>query len=248
MKNIVIFGATSTIAQACARRWSERGDRLLLVARDALRLQEVAADLRVRGAAADAVHLFTMDALERGRLPALLEFTRATFPVVDALLVAHGVLPDQADCERDVERTVAALEVNGVSAVAVLAAFAPLFEQQGRGALAVIGSPAGDRGRASNYTYGAAKALVHTFADGLRHRLWRRGVAVVTIKPGFTVTPMTAGMSRDGFLWARPARVAHAIVAAIDAGSGTVYAPWFWRWIMWLIRLLPEPLFRRTRL
>lgn len=247
-KNIVIFGATSTIAQACARRWAERGDRLLLAGRDEVRLDEIAADLRVRGGGDDQVKRFVIDATETARIEALIAFVRAEFPTVDAVLIAHGTLPDQAQCEASIAATVEAINVNGVSAVALMAAFAPLLLEQKRGTLAVIGSPAGDRGRASNYTYGAAKALVQTFAAGLQHRLWRSGIAVVTIKPGFTDTPMTAGIDRKGPLWASPARVARDIVAAIDAGRPVVYAPWFWRWIMLLIIHLPNRFFARLRI
>lgn len=247
-RNIVIFGATSAIAQECARRWAERGDRLLLIARDRQRLGEIAADLRVRSGSDEAIPMFVMDATETVRIAQLLAFVQAQFANVDAVLIAHGTLPDQAQCEASVDATLAALNVNGVSAVALMAAFAQLLEQQKRGTLAVIGSPAGDRGRASNYTYGAAKAMVHNYAAGLRHRLWRSGVVVVTIKPGFTDTPMTAGIEKKGPLWASPARVAKDIVAAIDAGRPVRYTPWFWRWIMLLIVRLPDRLFVRTRL
>ena len=192
--------------------------------------------------------MFVMDATETVRIAQLLAFVQAQFANVDAVLIAHGTLPDQAQCEASVDATLAALNVNGVSAVALMAAFAQLLEQQKRGTLAVFGSPAGDRGRASNYTYGAAKAMVHNYAAGLRHRLWRSGVVVVTIKPGFTDTPMTAGIEKKGPLWASPARVAKDIVAAIDAGRPVRYTPWFWRWIMLLIVRLPDRLFVRTRL
>jgi short-subunit dehydrogenase len=247
-RNIVVFGAASAIAQACARRWAERGDRLLLVARDAQRLTEIAADLRVRSGRNDEMPCFVMEATETARIGELIAFVRTQFDVVDAVLIAHGTLPDQAQCEASVDATLTALAVNGVSTVALLAAFAQLLEPQKRGTLVVIGSPAGDRGRASNYTYGAAKAMVHNYAAGLRHRLRRSGVAVVTIKPGFTDTPMTAAIDKKGPLWATPARVASDIVAAIDSGRPVCYTPWFWRWIMLLIVHVPERIFVRTRL
>lgn len=247
-RNIVVFGATSAIAQACARRWAERGDRLLLVGRDPVRLDEIASDLRVRSGGNEAMPCFAMDATDTARIAELIDFVRGQFPTVDAVLIAHGTLPDQGQCEASIDVTLTALNVNGVSAVALMAAFARLLESQKCGTLAVIGSPAGDRGRASNHTYGAAKAMVHNYAAGLRHRLWRSGVAVVTIKPGFTDTPMTAGIEKKGPLWAAPARVAKDIVAAIDAGRPVRYTPWFWRWIMLLIVHVPERIFLRTRL
>lgn len=247
-RNILIFGATSAIAQACARLWVERGDRVLLVGRDATRLDEVAADLRVRSTAADAVQTFRMDAVENERSAELFSFARQALGSIDVLLLAHGSLPDQPACEASVEETRRALEINGTSTVLLMTAIGQFLEQQGRGTLAVIGSPAGDRGRASNYTYGAAKAMVHGFAAGMRHRFARGDIRVVTIKPGFVDTPMTAGFEKGGPLWSTPARVAPDIVAAIDAGKSTIYTPWFWRWIMLVIRLLPEPIFLKTRL
>jgi hypothetical protein len=136
------------------------------------------------------------------------------------------------------------IEINGTSAVAWMAAFASIFEEQRSGTLAVIGSPAGDRGRASNYTYGAAKALVHTYAEGLRHRLWRSGVRVLLLKPGFVDTPMTGRFEKKGPLWASASVVARDIVKAIDDGNGTAYTPWFWRYIMLVIKHLPWFAFR----
>lgn len=244
MKNIVIVGATSAIAQACARQWAERGDRLLLVARDAAKLEEVAQDLRVRGSA-EATATFVADATDVAQIPALLDLARQRFERIDAVLIAHGTLPEQNECERSLELTLRTIEINGTSAVAWMAAFASMLEEQRSGTLAVIGSPAGDRGRASNYTYGAAKALVHTYAEGLRHRLWRTGVGVLLLKPGFVDTPMTARFEKKGPLWASASTVADDIVEAIDAGDGTTYTPWFWRYIMLIIKRLPWFVFRR---
>src|ERR1700690_3871484 len=121
------------------------------------------------------------------------------------------------------------------------------FETQGHGVIALISSVAGDRGRQSNYVYGAAKAAVTAFASGLRQRLYRKGVAVITIKPGFVSTPMTAAFAKNA-LWASPARVARDIVRAIERGTPVVYTPWFWRIIMTLICAVPERVFRRLRL
>jgi len=248
MKNILVFGATSAIAQACARIWAARGDRLLLVARDATRLQEIATDLGLRAGAAGRVFSFSMDALETARFDELAAVVDRDLGALDIALVAHGTLPDQARCADSLDETAGALLSNGNSAVLLMAALAQRLERQGRGTLAVIGSPAGDRGRASNHTYGAAKAMVHAYAAGLRHRFAPRGIKVVTIKPGFIDTPMTAGFDKGGPLWSTPARIASSIVAAIDAGRAEVYVPWFWRWIMLIIRHVPEAIFVRTRL
>ena len=157
----------------------------------------------------------------------------AAFGGFDVALVAHGVLPDQAR-ERALGRrdAVASFDTNAASVIALLTLLANRFEAQGSGALAVISSPAGDRGRASNYVYGAAKAAVTVFASGLRNRLHAKGVRVITIVPGFVDTPMTADRSRRAPLWAAPEQVARDIVRALERGFGVVYTPWFWRWIM----------------
>jgi decaprenylphospho-beta-D-erythro-pentofuranosid-2-ulose 2-reductase len=139
------------------------------------------------------------------------------------------------------------IELNGVATVALVLHAASRFEARGAGAIAVVTSVAGVRGRASNFVYGSAKALVSTLLAGLRHRLHRKGIAVVDIRPGFVDTPMTAAFTK-GALWASPARVARDIVAAIDRRAGVVYTPWFWRWIMLVIRHVPEFLFVRTKL
>lgn len=247
MKQHVVFGATSAVAMACGRIWAERGDCLLLVARDAARLEEVAADLRVRAGAADRVTTFVLDATDLGRLPELMAACRG-LARIDSVLIAHGVLPSQAACEADAGATRMAIEVNGTSAVVLIGAFGELLAPRGTGVVAVIGSVAGDRGRGSNYTYGCAKAMVATYAAGLRHRLAHSGVRVLTIKPGFIDTPMTASFAGHGPLWVGPDRVARDIVEAMDRRNGTLYTPWFWRYVMAVIRLLPERVLWRTRL
>jgi short-subunit dehydrogenase len=137
--------------------------------------------------------------------------------------------------------------VNGTATIAIAAAVARQMETQGRGTLAVISSVAGDRGRASNYVYGAAKAAVSTYLSGLRQRLSPRGVNVLTVKPGFVDTPMTASFKK-GLLWAKPEHVARGIVHAIDKRRAVVYLPWFWAAIMAVIRGIPEFVFRRVQL
>jgi len=248
LRHIAIIGATSAIAEACAREWATRGDQLLLVARDASRLEEVAQDLRVRSgqaAAPNSIATFVMDATDTRRIDELLAFARDRMVNIDTVLIAYGTLPDQSRCEASLDLTQQAALVNGTSTIGWMAAFARVFAQRRSGTLAVIGSPAGDRGRASNYTYGAAKSMVHTFAEGLRHRLWNLGVRVILIKPGFVDTPMTKGLKKKGPLWSSPAVVARAIVKAIDHSDGTVYVPGFWRYIMLVIRHLPWFVFRR---
>ncbi len=163
------------------------------------------------------------------------------------MLVAHGILPDQAAAEQDHRAAVHALEVNFVSAVSILTILAAYLEEQGTGCLAVISSVAGDRARAGNYVYGAAKGGLATFLAGLRRRLAGTGVSVLTIKPGFVDTPMTRHLPKNA-LYASAERVGGRIHRALVAGRPDVlYVPWYWRWIMLVLRTLPEWLFRRLR-
>lgn len=245
MKRIVIIGATSAIAQACAQRWAVPGNRLFLVARNAQRLRQIADDLRARGAEAfewplDVDELAGHEAMWRGACEALGE--------VDIALIAHGTLPDQKACEASVAESLREIRTNGVSTVALLTTMANTLERQRHGTLAVISSVAGDRGRRSNYVYGAAKAMVSSFCEGLRARLHAVGVNVLTIKPGFVATPMTAGLALPGVLTATPARVARDIDAAIAARKGVLYTAWFWFWIMLVIRSIPVAIFKRLSL
>ena len=245
MRRILIVGATSAIAEATARLFAANGDALFLTARNQERLAAIAADLRIRGAQAEtyALDINRLDEHE----PMLNEAVRR-IGGLDAALIAHGTLPDQANCQQSVSATLEALQTNALSTIAILTLLANRFEQQGQGVLAVISSVAGDRGRQSNYVYGAAKAAVSTFLQGLRNRLHPAGVQVLTIKPGFVDTPMTAHIESKGPLWAQPQAVAQGIFRAIERRSDTVYLPWFWRWIMLIIRLIPEPLFKRLKL
>ena len=242
---LLLIGANSTIAHALARRYAARRARLFLVGRDAVALQARADELRGLGAA--DVRIDVLDANDIERHAAVVDAAFAAFDGLDAALLAHGVLPDQAACEASVMPMLAAFDTNARSVVALLTPIANRFEQQRSGVIAVISSPAADRGRASNYVYGAAKAAVSVFASGLRQRLRASGVRVVTISPGFVDTPMTTSF-RKGAVWASPERVAADIDRALASGFGTVYTPWFWRWIMLVIRSIPERLFVRLKL
>jgi decaprenylphospho-beta-D-erythro-pentofuranosid-2-ulose 2-reductase len=246
MKNVLIVGATSAIALACARRWAAQGARLFLAGRHAARLDQLAQDLRVRGAR--ETFTFALDLTARDAHPAMLAACRAALGQIDIVLIAHGTLSDQAECERDVEAAMRELSTNALSTIALLTLLANVFEAQRSGTIAVISSVAGERGRASNYVYGAAKAAVTTFCEGLRARLFKSGVRVLTIKPGFVDTPMTAGLALPGPLVASPERVAADIVRAIARGRDSLYTPWFWAGIMLVIRALPGFVFKRAPL
>ena len=167
---------------------------------------------------------------------------------MDSLLLFYGTLGDNAAAERDTVEARKILRTNFTSAAEWCLAAADLIEAQSHGSLVVIGSVAGDRGRQSNYIYGAAKGGLALLVQGLAHRLAPRGGRAVVIKPGFVDTPMTAGIAKQGPLWAKPAAVAKIIKQAAGKGRPVVYAPGFWRWIMLVIRHVPERMFVRTRL
>lgn len=243
---VLVVGATSAIAQAVARIYAQRGARLVLVGRDAAKLEAVRADLAARGAA--QAQSIVADLADVERHAAIVDEAAAALAGIDVALVAHGVLPDQPRCAASFADARRALDLNFTSAASLAHELANRFEKSRHGTLAVIGSVAGDRGRQSNYVYGAAKGALAIYLQGLRHRLHPAGVKVITIKPGFVDTPMTAAFSK-GALWASADRVARGIVRAIDRGGpGEVYVPGFWRPIMAVIRAVPERLFVRTKL
>ena len=245
MRKILIIGATSAIAEACARRWAAQGDALHLVGRNADRLAAIADDLKVRGAADAGIGLLDVNALDQHE--AVLDVARSALGGIDVVLLAHGTLPDQDACTHDVDRSMAEFASNGTSTVALMHRLANLLDSQGEGCLAVISSVAGDRGRASNAIYGAAKSAVSAYASALRQRLGRRGVNVLTIKPGFVDTPMTARFASKGALWAKPDVIAAGIVRAVERNRSVVYLPWFWWPIMTVIKALPEFVFKRMK-
>jgi short-subunit dehydrogenase len=234
MNKVLIIGATSAIAEACARVWAQRGDRVFLAARGAQQLQSVADDLRTRGAGFVGHRVF--DATHFAEHAALLAEATQAMGGLDTVLIAHGTLSDQPRAQTDVAYALKEIEINGASVVALMTL------------AGVISSVAGDRGRQSNYVYGSAKALVSAFASGLRQRLHKVGVSVVTIKPGFVDTPMTAHLPKGGPLWAKPEQVARDIVGGMDKGRSVVYTPGFWRLIMLIIKHIPEFVFVKLKL
>lgn len=245
MQKILIVGATSAIAEATARLFAQRGDRLYLLARNQERLQSIAGDLKIRGA--ESVQYAILEVSDFERHQPLLNTAFDALNGIDVVLIAHGTLPDQKACEQSFDLTLKELNTNGISTIVMLTHLANRFEQQGYGTIAVISSVAGDRGRQSNYVYGAAKGAVSLFLQGLRNRLYKSGVQVLTIKPGFVDTPMTADFKK-GLLWAQPASIARGIVSAIDNHKDVVYLPRFWRYLMLIIKGIPEQVFKRLRL
>jgi decaprenylphospho-beta-D-erythro-pentofuranosid-2-ulose 2-reductase len=243
--NVLVLGATSAIAMATIRIYAARGAVLYLVARNPEKLSVVAADARVRGAS--KVHVQALDLDDTGAHHALFADAIKEMSHLDIALIAHGVLGDQVQGERDFAAAKAVLCTNFLSVVSLATYLANEFQQSKSGTIAVISSVAGDRGRKSNYIYGTSKAAVSVFLAGLRNRLDRHGVHVLTIKPGFVATPMTAHL-KQGLLFAAPEEIARGIVSAIDRRKDVVYLPWFWRPLLWAIGAVPERIFKHLNL
>ena len=237
---VLVIGATSAIGRAIARRWARAGHDLLLAARDADELRTEATDIAMRfGVKVDTTPFDALDFDAHGAV-----FNSAE---LHTIIVCHGDMIPQADAARDPHQARRIIDVNFTSAVSVLNRAADYFEQRKRGVIVAITSVAGDRGRQSNYTYGSAKAGLQTYLEGLRHRLAKSRVKVVDVRPGFVDTAMTWGLP-GVFLAASPDRVARDIYRAARRGRAVVYTPWFWRWIMLIIRRLPRFIFHRTKL
>jgi len=243
-KRIVVIGATSAIAEHCARLWvKEAAVDLTLVGRDKAKTEQVAADLQVRSPQT-VIRVFEADFIHPHAIRQLVDEIVAE-GVVHTVLIAHGTLPDQASCQQDLAACDEALTVNGISPVLFAEAFAKHMQKANQGTLAIIGSVAGDRGRKSNYVYGAAKGLVTRYAQGLQHRLASTGVKVVLIKPGPTATPMTAHLKQQGGRLASVKDVARLIVKGTAQGKPVIYAPGKWGLIMMIIRHLPRFVFNK---
>jgi len=245
MSKILIFGATSAIAIEAARVWAGRGDSLLLVARDRKKLTALQSDLKARGAAKVAV--LAMDALDFSKHASLGKVADQALGGLDQVLVAHGVLSDEAACRAEAAAAMKDLQVNFSSVVSVLTPLANRFEKEGKGVIACISSVAGDRARQSNYVYGTAKAGVSAYLGGLRNRLARSGVAVVTIKPGFVDTPMTAHLKKNP-LFASARTVGRGVVKAMDKRKDVAYLPGFWKPILLMVIHIPEGMFKRMKM
>ena len=246
-KRIVIVGATSAIATHCARRWVlGNAVDMTLVARDITKLERLAQDLRARSPSSSIATLAGAFESASG-IQLTVDSVDNTRPL-DLVLIAHGSLSDQALCQTDLTLCQSELSLNGLSPVLYAEAFVRAMLVHNQGTVAVIGSVAGDRGRKSNYVYGAAKGLVTRYMQGLQHRLAGSGVKVVLIKPGPTDTPMTTTLKDKGLKLAPVEEVASAIVAAVDKGTPVVYVPKKWWLIMMIIRHLPSFIFNKMNI
>lgn len=242
---VLVLGATSSIAIATMRELATPKTRFMLVARNPRKLSAVAQDLLTRGAATAETWVADLD--DTAAHPEILATAVERLGDIDLALLAHGVLGDQAAAEADYATAEAILHTNFLSPVSLVTWLANYFQARRSGVLAVISSVAGDRGRKSNYVYGASKGALNVFLDGVRNRIDRDGVHVMTIKPGFVATPMTAHIPQNA-LFASPEQVAKGIIAAVERRQDVVYVPWFWAAIMFLIRSVPGRFFKKLNL
>ncbi len=245
MSRMLIIGATSAIAEETAKRYARKGASLYLLGRNEERLADLARDLAIRGAASTSFARF--EAADFASHEALIDDAIRALGGLDIVLIAHGTLGDQKACEQSFELALGELTTNAISVISLLTHLANRLEAQRSGTIAVISSVAGDRGRRSNYVYGTAKGAVSIFLQGLRNRLHKSGVHVLTIKPGFVDTPMTAALEK-GPLWTRPATIARGIERAIERKKDVVYLPARWGAIMLIIRSIPERIFKAMSL
>lgn len=245
MRRVVMFGATSAIAHAVGRLYAAQGAHFFLIGRTAEKLEAVVADYRARGAVVVGTHLW--DARRWDEAARLVEQARQALGRFDVVLIAHGNLPEQQQLWHNLGQTLEQFHVNATSVIALLTALVPVMEQQRHGVIGVLSSVAGERGRMQMAVYGAAKAAVTAFTAGVRGYLHPFGVRLITIKPGYVDTPMTAHLPKN-LLFASPERVARRIYRALEAGGPDIlYVPWWWRFLMAGVRLVPERFFKRLR-
>lgn len=249
VRRIAIIGATSAIAEQCARLWLQQTQKtqLILIGRDIERLTRISADLSLRYSDA-AIEIKSVNFEHPKAIEALIDSLYTTDNVVDIALIAHGAMMSQTAGQSDLTHCAESLTINGVSPVLFAEGFARHMAILNHGQLAIIGSVAGDRGRQSNYIYGAAKGLINRYVEGLQHRFAGSSVFVTLIKPGPTDTPMTAALKNQGAHLAPVDKVAREIVAGIAARQAMIYTPKKWRVIMLIIRHLPSFIFNKLKI
>jgi decaprenylphospho-beta-D-erythro-pentofuranosid-2-ulose 2-reductase len=242
-KTLLLIGATSDIGRAIAARYAQAGWSLILTARTLADAEREARDLATRYAV--PVRSEVLDLLDLERMAI---FAETLDPAPDTVVSVVGVLGDQGRAETDVAYAAQVLRANFEGPALILGAFAARMAARGSGAIVGVSSVAGERGRASLYVYGSAKAGLTAYLSGLRQRLAGGGLRVITVKPGYVRTRMTEGLTLPAPLTAAAAEVGEAVFRAAERGGGdVVYVRWPWRWIMAIIKLLPEFVFKRMR-
>lgn len=245
-KRIVVLGATSAIAQSVCATWASRGYILFLVARNANRLRAMTSDLTIRFQT--TIYTAVADFNHENQLIETIHLAKKSLGSIDYAFIAYGILPNQIACEESLNIAKQSLHTNGTSIFIALMAFSKIMSIQKQGIIGVITSVAGDRGRANNFIYGMSKGMIQICLSGLRAKLRSDHVFVLDIRPGFVNTPMTKHIEKKGFLWAQPQQIANDIVIAFDKKKYMIYTPYFWRWIMFIIKSLPIFIFNRLKI
>lgn len=240
---LLVLGANSDIAVATTRRFAKEGWNVHLASRDMNNLSKEAVNLRLRHEV--QVKEVFFDATD---FNSHSQFYSELEPKPLGVIVTFGFLANQSEAQKDFSVARKIVESNYLGAVSILEVIAQDFERKGSGFIVGVSSVAGDRGRASNYIYGSAKAGFSAYLSGLRHRLSKAGVHVMTVKPGFVATKMTAGMELPKKLLATPQEIAEAIYQGVVAKRNTIYAKKIWRMIMLIIRHIPETIFKKSNL
>lgn len=242
-RTALILGARSDMAKAIARKLAASGFAIQLAARNSSTLAAEKTDIELRYGVPVSVHEF--DALST---ETHADFVAGLPTLPDVAISAVGLMGQQAESETDVEAAIRVIRSNFEGPASILGLLANRFVERGSGVLVGISSVAGDRGRAVNYVYGSAKAGFTAYLSGLRNRLAKTGVHVVTVLPGFVATQMTEGMNLPARLTAEPAEVAEHVFRAIERRRDTIYVRPIWRVIMTIIRNVPEPIFKRLKI
>lgn len=243
MDTVLILGATSDMGRSIARRFAEKGHGLQLAARNTESLKPLQSDLQTRHGVACTLHAFDAIDFEGHR-----NFWNGLHPKPDTCIVVFGYMEDNARATEDPTVLLNTVNVNFTGAVSILNVVSRAFLDAGKGWIACIGSAAGERGRASNYVYGSAKAGLKAYLSGLRNELHGHGIHVCTVIPGFVRTRMTQDMDLPGLLTAEPEDVANTVYKSLTGNKDVVYVKWYWKWIMMIIRNIPESVFKRMRL
>ncbi|MEM8780702.1 MAG: SDR family oxidoreductase [Cyanobacteria bacterium P01_G01_bin.49] len=244
-KSVLLIGATSSISRALAHEMAEAGTALHLVARDRTEVERIANDIAIRYQS--PVSWDTIDAFDYETHEQLLPKAISNLGSLDGVVVSLGELGDQAEAEADFNLAQRIINSNYTGVASMLTYVANYLEQQKQGFIIGISSVASDRGRPSNYIYGSAKGALSLFLQGMRSRLAKSNVHVMTVKPGFVDTKMTFGKS-GMFLVASPQQIATAIASGLRKKKNVIYTPWFWRGIMLIIRSIPESIFKKLKL
>lgn len=245
IKNIYVFGATSKIAEETIKHFAKDGANFFLVGRDFAKLEIVKKDLIARGS--KKIVLEECDALDWEKHETTLTNADKELGQIDLFFVAHGTLPDNEGIRNTPSKVLEEFNINCNSIISLCTVASKYFEEKGKGTIAVISSVAGERGRQSNFIYGAAKSGVSAYLQGLRNRLFEKGIKVITIKPGMVDTPMTADMKK-GLLFANPTSVGKQIYKGILAGKDIMFVPTYWKLIMGVIKSIPESIFKKLKL